>query len=70
MDNKYVAIRDEVIWVLKHYGSDAGEKQEPGSKMRDQAERIAEFAEAWDRAERILIDSGLSGYVALRRLQQ
>ena len=64
--NKYDAIRDEATWVLKYYGSDAGERQEPGSKALAQAERIAAFVEAWDRAERLLIENNLSQYVALR----
>lgn len=34
---------NEIIWVMTNYGSDAGERQEPGSKLKSQAERIAQF---------------------------
>lgn len=33
----------EIIWVMTYYGSDAGEKQRPGSKLESQALRIIEF---------------------------
>lgn len=34
---------DEIMWVMTQYGSDAGERAEPGSKLRSQAERIVRF---------------------------
>lgn len=34
---------DEILWVMKHYGSDAGDRQEPGSKLASQAARIVKF---------------------------
>lgn len=33
----------EIIWVMTHYGSDAGERAEPGSKLRSQAQQIVRF---------------------------
>lgn len=48
--------RDEMIrfitWTMKHYGSDAGERAEPGSKLRSQAEFIADTLDQLSEAER------------------
>jgi hypothetical protein len=38
-----IDLYNEIIWVMTHYGSDAGERAEPGSKLRAQAERIVAF---------------------------
>lgn len=34
---------DEIIWVMKNFGSDAGDRAVPGSKMESQARRIVQF---------------------------
>lgn len=34
---------NEILWVLKNYGSNALEKSKPGSKIKSQAERITKF---------------------------
>lgn len=39
-----------VIWTMKYYGSDAGERDKPGSKLRAQAEHIAEVLAEYDEA--------------------
>lgn len=31
-----------VLWTMKYYGSDAGDRAEPGSKLQSQAEHIAD----------------------------
>lgn len=45
--------REEIIrlirWTMRYYGSDAGERKEPGSKLRAQAEHIADVIEEYDR---------------------
>lgn len=46
--------RDTLIglikWTMKHYGSDAGERANPGSKLQSQAEHIAEVIAEYDEA--------------------
>lgn len=46
--------RDTLIalikWTMKYYGSDAGERANPGSKLQSQAEHIAEVIAEWDEA--------------------
>lgn len=39
-----------VIWTMTYYGSDAGERAEPGSKLKSQAEHIAEVMENYHEA--------------------
>jgi hypothetical protein len=41
---------NEILWVMKNYGSDAGERAEPGSKLRAQAQRIVQFVAQRERA--------------------
>lgn len=48
----------EIKWVMLHYGSDAGERQCPGSKLQAQAERIAEFVEQYRETEAWLRERG------------
>lgn len=42
-----------VLWTMQYYGSDAGERADPGSKLKSQAEHIADvieqYHEAWAR---------------------
>jgi hypothetical protein len=40
-----------VLWTMKYYGSDAGERKEPGSKLRSQAEHIADVLAEYDEAQ-------------------
>jgi hypothetical protein len=51
---------NEVIWVMTNYGSNAGEQRVPGSKLRSQAERIAEFVRQREEAYRLLAAHGLN----------
>jgi hypothetical protein len=44
----------EILWVMKHYGSDAAEKANPGSKLRSQARRIAQFVMQREQASMLL----------------
>lgn len=37
--------RRAVLWVINNYGSPAGERQEPGSRAKAQAQRIAQILE-------------------------
>ncbi|RLG01806.1 hypothetical protein DRN58_00965 [Thermococci archaeon] len=50
MIDKYEIIRQDVLWVLKYYGSDLGKIP----KEEQQAERIVEFIRQLDMAEEIL----------------
>lgn len=59
MLTKKQAVERDTIWVLKYYGSDAGEIMEPGSKAVSQAKRVAEFDRQWDLAEEFLRDNDL-----------
>ncbi len=52
--NKYEAIASDVEWVMNYFGSDAGERKVPGSKLKSQAKRIAAFVEQYDLAEAIM----------------
>lgn len=45
---------EEIIWVMTYYDSDAEERADPGSKLRRQAARIAEFVEQRAEAEELL----------------
>lgn len=65
--DKYKLIADEAEWVLKHYGSDAGESQNPGSKVRSQAMRIANFVAQFDQAQQLLAEYGLDLVAVTRR---
>lgn len=49
---------DEIKWVMTHFGSDAGERQQPGSKLQSQAERIAEFVDQRNEAQAWLNQHG------------
>lgn len=40
---------EEILWVMTYYGSDAQEREKPGSKLRSQAARICQFVH--ERAE-------------------
>jgi len=55
MIDKYEIIKQDVLWVLKYYGSDLGEIP----KVEQQAGRIAEFIRQLDAAEEILSAEGL-----------
>lgn len=50
---------NEIIWVMTHYGSDAGERAEPGSKLRSQAKRIVEFVQQRERAWELVHENKL-----------
>ena len=39
-----------VMWTMQYYGSDAGERAEPGSKLKSQAEHIAEVIAEYHEA--------------------
>lgn len=39
-----------VMYTMRYYGSDAGERAEPGSKLKSQAEHIAEVIEQYHEA--------------------
>jgi hypothetical protein len=56
MDDK--ELFDEIMWVMTHYGSDAGDRAEPGSKLRSQAERIVAFVVQRDEARALLAQHG------------
>ena len=43
MIDKYDIVKRDALWVIQHYGSDAEERECPGSKAEAQAERIARF---------------------------
>lgn len=49
---------DEIIWVMNSYGSNAGERAEPGSKLKSQAARIVEFVIQRDEARAMLAQRG------------
>jgi len=53
MIDKYEIIRQDVLWVLKYYGSDLGDLGKIPKEER-QAERIVEFIRQLDMAEEIL----------------
>jgi len=59
MDDKYEMIRKDVLWVLQYFGSDAEEKTNPGSKIRNQAKRIAEMVRQLDEAEILINNANL-----------
>lgn len=44
----YQELEKEILWVIKHYGSDAQERKKPGSKAIAQAKRIVEFVYQWE----------------------
>ena len=44
-------VAEEVEYILKYTGSDAGEKQVPGSKLRGQLRRIKEFVNQVESAQ-------------------
>jgi hypothetical protein len=50
---------NEIIWVMKHYGSDAGEKAKLGGKLVAQAKRIVEFVRQRNMAYELLSTHGL-----------
>lgn len=50
---------DEIIWVMTYFGSDAGERAEPGSKLRSQAKRIVDFVCQREEASSILRQHGM-----------
>lgn len=50
---------NEIMWVMQNYGSDAGDRQEPGSKLRSQAERICAFVYQRENANNLLHANGL-----------
>lgn len=50
---------DEIIWVMTYFGSDAGERSEPGSKLRSQAKRIVDFVNQRAEASHILSQHGM-----------
>ena len=58
---------DEIIDVMTRYGSDAQERQEPGSKLKAQAERIVAFVEQRNRAFELLRINGLNLVRIVRR---
>lgn len=49
---------NEIMWVMRFYGSDAGERAEPGSKLRSQAARIVAFVVQRDEARALLAQHG------------
>lgn len=50
---------NEIIWVMENYGSDAGERKEPGSKLRAQAQRIVQFVSQRELAYDLLHQNSL-----------
>lgn len=50
-ESRFDMIKRDALWVITHFGSNAEEKVNPGSKAREQAERIATFVEQLDEAE-------------------
>lgn len=50
---------NEIIWVMNNYGSDAGERAEPGSKLRAQAQRIVQFVAQRERAWELIHEHNL-----------
>ena len=49
-----VELYKEIIWVMQHYGSNAAEQNNPGSKLHAQAERIVLFVEQRNTANLLL----------------
>ena len=39
-----------VLWTMKYYGSEAGERKNPGSKLQSQAEHIADVIDHYNEA--------------------
>ena len=60
-------IAEDAEWVIKNYGSDAGEQQVPGSKIKSQAQRIAEFVRQLDEAGDLLDENHLDLIALVRR---
>lgn len=58
---------DEIMWVMQHYGSDAGERAEPGSKLKSQAKRIVEFVVQREQAYALLAQHGLDHVKVISR---
>lgn len=52
-------VQRDTAWVMRSYGSDAGERKEPGSKARSQALRIAAFADQYTMAQEEIKESEL-----------
>lgn len=63
----YQMLEKEVLWVLKNYGSDAKEKEQPGSKVIAQTKRIIEFIRQWEEADNILRKQNLD-LISLKRI--
>jgi len=45
---------NEIIYIMKYFGSDAGERSNPGSKLQSQAKRIVDFVRQREEANTIL----------------
>jgi hypothetical protein len=43
----YEAVYQDSLWVIKNYGSEAGERAKPGSRAESQAKRIATFVKQY-----------------------
>ena len=44
----YDELEKEILWVLKNYGSPAQERKQPGSMVKNQAQRIVEFIRQYE----------------------
>ena len=65
--SRYEMIAEDAEWVIGNFGSKVGEKQEPGSLVKSQARRIAEFVRQLDEAGELLDENGLDLIGLVRR---
>ena len=63
----YDLVKDEVLWILENYGSDAEEAKNPGSKKKAQAARIVEFIRQLNEASYLLEANNLD-LIGLKRI--
>lgn len=54
--DRYEMIKKDALWVItgNNYGSNVAEKENPGSKAKAQAKRIAEFVRQLDETQDFL----------------
>jgi len=57
--DKYDLIKEDAEWVINHYGSEAEETINPGSRAKAQARRIAIFVRQYDEALEALDGAGI-----------
>lgn len=59
--------REQIIglikWTMKNYGSDAGDRAKPGSKLQSQAEYIADTIEAVREVQALAMQGNFHRFV-------